>query len=29
VEDVVVVFSSAVSPEARRAYEQVAKHAIH
>lgn len=28
VEDVVLVFSSAVSPEARRAYEQAAKHAI-
>jgi hypothetical protein len=28
VEDVVLVFSSAVSPEARRAYEQVAKDAI-
>lgn len=27
-EDVVLVFSSAVSPEARRAYEQVAKHTI-
>lgn len=28
VEDVVLVFSSAVSPDARRAYEQVAKHAV-
>jgi hypothetical protein len=28
VEDVVLVFSSAVSPEARRGYEQVAKHTI-
>ena len=28
VEDVVLVFSSAMSPEARRAYEQVAQHAI-
>jgi len=28
VEDVVLVFSSAVSPEARRGYEQVANHTI-
>jgi len=28
VEDVVLMFSSAVSPEARRGYEQVAKHTI-
>jgi hypothetical protein len=28
-EDVVLVFSSAVSPEAKRAYEQVAKHTVH